>query len=50
MSISKFRGLRYRLAWLLGDVNAVEKGRVVPRVEQRLVGQFMGRLLGKLFR
>lgn len=50
MSINKVRGLLYRLARLLGDVNAVEKGKVPQRVERRVVGRFMGRILGKLFR
>jgi hypothetical protein len=50
MSISKLRGLLYRLARLLGDVNAVEKGKVPQRVERRLVGRFTARILGKLFR
>jgi hypothetical protein len=35
MSISKVRSLLYRLARLLGDVNAVEKGKVPQRVERR---------------
>ena len=34
----------------IGDVQAVEKGRVVPRIERRIVGRMFGRLLGKLFR
>jgi hypothetical protein len=42
MSISKLRGLLYRLA-RLGNVNAVEKGRVGPRVKRRLVGRMFGR-------
>lgn len=50
MSLSSFRSLLYRLARLLGDVNAVEKGHVVKRVERRVAGRFMGRILGKLFR
>lgn len=50
MSINKVRSLLYRLARLLGDVNAVEKGKVPQRVERRVVGRFMGRILGKLFR
>jgi hypothetical protein len=50
MSINKVRGFLYRLGRLLGDVQAVEKGHVVPRVERRVVGRFMGRILGKLFR
>jgi hypothetical protein len=48
VSISKVRGLLYRLG--LGDVNAIEKGKVPQRVERRIAGRFMGRILGKLFR
>ena len=48
VSISKVRGLLYRLG--LGDVNAIEKGKVPQRVERRIVGRWTGRLLGKLFR
>ena len=50
LSISKVRGLLYRLARLLGDVSAVEKGKVPQRVERRIVGRFMGRMLSRLFR
>jgi hypothetical protein len=50
MSLSSFRSLLYRLARLLGDVNAVEKGKVPQRVERRVVGNVFGRILGKLFR
>jgi hypothetical protein len=50
MSFSSFRSLLYRLARLLGDVNAVEKGKVPQRVERRIVGRFTARILGKLFR
>ena len=50
MSINKVRGLLYRLARLLGDVNAVEKGKVPQRVERRIVGRMTARILGKLFR
>jgi hypothetical protein len=49
VSLSRVRNLVYRAARLLGDVNAIEKGRVVPRIERRVVGRFMGRILGKLF-
>ena len=50
MSLSSFRSLPYPLARLLGDVNAVEKGKVPQRVERRIVGRFTARILGKLFR
>lgn len=50
MSLSGFRGWLYRLARLLGDVNAVEKGRVPRRLVRRIAGKVTGRILGKLFR
>jgi hypothetical protein len=43
MSLSKVRSLLYRLARLLGDVNAVEKGKVPQRVERHIVGRMFGR-------
>ena len=50
MSIGKTRGLLYLLAKLLGDVQAVKKGRVGKRVARRAAGKVAGRGLGKLFR
>jgi hypothetical protein len=39
MRINRVRSPLYRLARFLGDVNAVEKGKVPQRVERRLVGR-----------
>lgn len=50
MSINKSRGLLYKLARILGDVNAVQKGRVGRRVGRRVAGRATGRGLGKLFK
>jgi hypothetical protein len=50
MSISKVRGVLYRLGRLLGDVNAIEKGKAPQRVERRIVGRAFGRIFGRLFR
>jgi len=50
VSISKLRGILYRLARVLGDVSAVERGRVPQRVERRVVGRWTARLLSRLFR
>ena len=50
MSIGKSRGFLYMLARILGDVNAVKKGRVGRRVGRRVAGRATGRGLGKLFR
>lgn len=43
------RGLLYRLARLLGDVNAVKKERVGRRLGRRVAGKATGRGLGRLF-
>lgn len=45
-----FRSLLYRLARILGDVNATRKGRVGRRIGRRVAGRATGRGLGKLFR
>lgn len=50
MSINKTRGLLYWLARLLGDVNAVRRGRVGRRIARRATGKATGRGLGKLFK
>ncbi|MEX2626988.1 MAG: hypothetical protein WD225_08880 [Ilumatobacteraceae bacterium] len=50
MSISKTRGFLYTLARLLGDAQAVKKGRVGRRVGRRAAGKLTGRGLGRLFR
>lgn len=50
MSLNKSRGFLYKLARLLGDVNAVQKGRVGRRVGRRITGKAAGRGMRKLFR
>ncbi|MEX2486868.1 MAG: hypothetical protein WD377_04545 [Nitriliruptoraceae bacterium] len=50
MSIGKSRGLLYRIARLLGDVQAVKRGTVGKRIARRVTGKATGRGLGKLFR
>ena len=47
MSIGKTRGFLYTLARLLGDVNAVKKGKVGKRVARRAAGKATGRTLRK---
>ena len=44
------RGLLYRLARLLGDVNAVKKGKVGRRVGRRAAGKAAGKGMKKLFK
>lgn len=50
MGINRTRGTLYKLARLLGDVNAVKRGRVGRRVGRRIAGKATGRGLGRLFR
>lgn len=50
MSLAKTRGWLYRLARLLGDVSAVQTGRVPRRILRRTAGKVTGKFLGKLFR
>lgn len=50
MSINKTRGFLYWLARLLGDINAVRRGRVGRRIARRGTGKATGRGLGKLFK
>lgn len=44
------RGLLYFIAKLMGDWNAVSKGKVGRRVARRAAGKVTGRGLGKFFR
>ena len=39
----KFRSFLYTLAKLLGDVNAVKKGRVGRRIGRRVAGRVVGK-------
>lgn len=50
MSISKTRGLMYKLAKILGDVQAVRKGKIGRRIGRRIAGKATGRGLGKIFK
>lgn len=49
-SINKVRSSLYKMARLLGDVNAVKRGTVGKRVARRAVGRATGRGLGRLFK
>jgi hypothetical protein len=48
-SLSSTRGALYTLARLLGDMQAVQNGRVGRRVGRRVAGKVTGRGLGRLF-
>ncbi len=50
VSISKTRSALYKAARILGDVQAVKKGRVGKRLLRRTTGRATSRLLKKLFK
>ena len=50
MSINKTRRVLYKMARLLGDVNAAKKGKIGRRVGRRITGKATGRMLRKLFK
>ena len=52
MSIHKTRGLLYRIARLLGDVQAISSGnpqKAAKRAARRVTGRATGRAMRKLF-
>ena len=46
--ISKVRSGLYKSAKVLGDVDAVKKGKVAKRVKSRITGKIAGKTLGKI--
>ena len=46
--ISKIRSTMYKTARILGDIEAVQKGKVGKRVKNRIKGRIAGKILGKL--
>lgn len=46
----KLRSFLYKFAQFLGDINAVQKGRIGKRVKNRIVGRIVGKLLGRMFK
>lgn len=48
MKINKIRSGLYKSARILGDINAIEKGKAGKRLVRRAAGKLTGRVLGKL--
>ena len=48
MSISKTRSVLYKVAKVLGDIDAVKKGKVGKRAKNRIIGKLTGKMLKKL--
>lgn len=50
LTIGKTRGFLYWLARLLGDINAIKRGKTGKRIMRRAAGRGTGKMLGKIFR
>ena len=50
MTINHLRRLLYKFNRFLGDVNAVKRGRIVKRSENRIIGRLAGKVLRRLWR
>lgn len=50
MKINQIRKILYAVARILGDVNAIQKGRIGKRVGRRVAGRATGKVLRKLFK
>ena len=48
--VDKTRGFFYRVGRLLGDYQAVRKGRIGRRLGRRAAGKATGRMLRRIFR
>lgn len=49
MVVADMRNLLYRLASLLGDLNAIKRGTVPQRVVRKVVWRAAGKFLNRLF-
>jgi hypothetical protein len=50
VSINKIRKILYVVGKVLGDVNAVKRGKICQRVGRRVTGKITGKLMGKIFK
>lgn len=50
MNINKIRSALYKTSRILGDINAVKKGRAGKRIGRRIAGRQTGKALRKLFK
>ena len=50
MTFNKIRRVLYKVARIMGDVQAVRSGKVGKRVGRRVAGRITGKGLGKLFK
>ncbi len=50
MTLNRIRNGLYRGGRILGDINAVRKGKIVQRAARRVVGKVIGKGLSRIFR
>ncbi len=50
MNINNIRSFLYKFARILGDINAIEKGKFGVRIIRRNIGRILGQFLNKIFR
>jgi hypothetical protein len=50
MNLNSIRSILYSLARILGDVQAVRRGRIGQRIQNRMAGRIADRLLRRIFR
>ena len=50
MTLSKLRNLLYKTARVLGDVQAVRRGRIVKRIHNRIVGRLSSKILRRIWK
>ena len=47
ITLAKTRSVLYLAGRVLGDINAIKKGRIGQRIANRIVGKVSGRIIGK---
>jgi hypothetical protein len=50
MSINKIRRKLHKTNVILGDINAVKRGKIIQRIGRRIFGKLTGRLMRKIFK
>ena len=48
--INKVRSVLYTSAKVLGDVNAVQKGKIPQRIARRTVGKYASKIMNNIFK
>jgi len=49
MTINKVRNVLYTSAKVLGDVNAVQRGKIPQRIARRTVGKYASKIMNDIF-